>query len=100
MGKKNYWWIIARDSEGKFYLIFGSEHSEDDARQKGLDMLPMSDFEVRRYPTRNKAEASAYFRGKRLEAGEGLDRAKQRVGHEKSIARLRRRIDRRRSYDY
>lgn len=98
MSRKQYWWIIARDESGKPYLIFGSAESEDDARRKGLEMLPMSDFQIRMFPTRNTSEASAQFRGKRLESGEGLERAKERIGHEKSVNRLRYRESRVRRY--
>ena len=96
MARKNYWWIVAKDSEGKSYLVLGSEHSEDDARQKGIYEYQLGDFEIRLFPTRSKSEASAFYRGKRLEQGEGIDRAKQRIGHEKSLARLHRRAERRR----
>ena len=96
--RKNYWWLICRDSEGKPYLVFGSERSEDDARQKGIEMNlgDFGDFEIKRFPTRDKGEASAYYRGKRLERGDGIDAAKQRIGHEKSIDQLRRRANKRR----
>ena len=96
--RKYYWWLICYDSEGKPYLVFGSEHSEEDARQKGIEMSlgDFGDFAIRRFPTRDKGEASAYYRGKRLEQGEGIDVAKQRIGHEKSITRLQQRANRRR----
>ena len=95
--RKNYWWLICRDSEGKPYLVFGSERSEDDARQKGIEMNlgDFGDFEIKRYPTRSKSEASSFFRGKRLEQGEGIENAKQRIGHERSLERLKRRMARR-----
>jgi hypothetical protein len=96
-GRRYYYWISARDETGKPYLIFGGS-TEEEARQKGLEMLAGVDFEINRYPTRNLAMASAYSRGKRLEQGEGLKRSKQRIGHERSISHLlnRRRMQKRR----
>lgn len=88
--RRNYYWLVCRDEQGKSYLVFGGD-DESEARQKGLEMLGGIDFEIKRYPTRDKDTASAYYRGVRLEQGEGLSKARQRIGHEKSIKRLRRR---------
>ena len=88
--RKQYYWIVTRDETGKPYLIFGSETSESEARQKGLEMLSGMDFEVREFPTRDLSAASAYYRGRRLDNGEGLSAASQRIGHNKSLDRLRR----------
>ena len=85
--------MVARDN-GRPYLIYGGT-DESSARQKGLEMLSGIDFEIKRYPTRDLAAASAYFRGKRLEQGDGLKKSSQRIGHNKSIKQLRRR----RQYD-
>ena len=96
--------MVCVDSNGHPYLVFGSDTSEDDARQKGIEMNlgDFGDFEVRCYPTRDRSEASALFRGKRLANGEGIDKARERIGHEKSLARLqdrvRQRADRRRKH--
>ena len=92
MPKQYHWWIAAQDENGKPYLIygapdFGSNGGEDAARAKGIDMLGGLNFEIKRYPTRALSEASSYYRGKRLESGEGLRASTQRLGHEKSIAR-------------
>lgn len=89
--KKYYYWLITRDEQGKPYLIFGSDRSEDEARQKGLEMLAGMDFVIKRYPTRDLATASSFYRGTRLERGEGLQGARQRIGHNRSLNRLRRR---------
>ena len=97
MARWYYYWIIARDPEtGRPYLIRGG-NSEEDTRQKGLEMLAGLDFEIKRYPTCDLATASSYYRGKRLEQGEGLKRSTQRIGHGRSIAHLlnRRKIQRR-----
>ena len=89
--RRQYWWIITIDTEsGRPMLIAGGE-DENKAREKGLEMLAGLNFELKRYPTRDRNEASAYYRGKRLESGIGLHKAAQRIGHEKSLARLRRR---------
>ena len=91
------YWILAQDPEsGKPFLIFGSDKSEDDARAHGVEMLSGVDFTVKPLRTRNLAMASSIIRGKRLENTHDLQSAKQRLGHEKSIARLRQRVNRRR----
>ena len=100
MGRQYHYWIACRDEEtGKPYLIYGcpDREGEEEARRKGMEMLPGLDFEIKRYPTRNLSEASAYHRGKRLERGEGLKSSVERLGHEKSAERLRQRLLRRRN---
>lgn len=87
-----YFWISAHDETGKSYLIFGSDKSEDEARQKGLDMLGSVNFEIKRLPTRNLASASSMIRGRRLKETHSLRQASKRIGHTKSIKRLRRRV--------
>ena len=84
--RRYYYWLVTHDDTGKPYLIFGGEN-EDEARQKGLEMLGGMDFEIKRYPTRDLTTASAYYRGVRLERGEGLRRASQRIGHSRSLRR-------------
>ena len=91
MVRQYHWWLSAV-IDGKPQLVygapdFGSEGGESSAREKGLAMLQGFDFRMHRYPTRNLSEASAFHRGKRLESGEGLRAATQKLGHEKSIAR-------------
>jgi len=98
--RRYYYWLICRDDMKKPYLVFGSDKSEDDARQKGLEILGGLDFEIKRYPTRDLGTASAYFRGKRLERGDGLSASTQRIGHNRSIEKLKKRMSRRTpSYD-
>lgn len=90
--RKKYWWLVVPDPEtGRTNLIFGSDKNEDEAREKGLEMLGGLDFDVKMYPTRNRNEASAFHRGKRLEDGEGLKRSSQRLGHEKTLNRIMKR---------
>jgi hypothetical protein len=90
--KRQYWWIVTRDPDTrKPYLVFGSDRDEAEAREKALTMLGGLDFEIRRYATRDLGTASAYYRGKRLEDGEGLKASSERIGHGKSIARMRKR---------
>lgn len=94
--KRMYYWIVARGDDGKPYLISAADcHSESDAHQRALEMLSGLDFKIMRFPTMDIHQASAYMRGKRLNSGQGLSRSTQRQGHEKSIARLRRRMSRR-----
>ncbi len=93
MTTRYYYWIVTRDSEtGRPYLVFGSDKDEADARQKGLELLGGMDFEIKRYPTRDLNTASAYLRGKRLEETHSLRSAGKRIGHSKSLARLRHRM--------
>lgn len=75
------WWLVARDEAGKTTLIFGSDRSEEDARQKGLEMLPGIDFEVKKLPTRNLARASSLFKGKKLERTHDLKKSMQKLRH-------------------
>jgi len=95
MARQYHFWIATRDETGKPYLIYGcsDRDGESVARDKGIDMLGGLNFEIKRYPTSNLAQASSFHRGKRLESGEGLRASTQRLGHEKSIAR---RLERRR----
>ena len=89
MARQYHLWIAARDENGKLYLIYGcpDRDGEEECRRKGIEMLGGLNFEIKRYPTRNLAEASAFHRGKRLESGEGLRASTQRLGHDKSVAR-------------
>lgn len=104
MPKQYHLWIVTKDPDsGKPYLIygapdFGSDGGESAARSKGMEMLGGLNFDIARYPTRSLQEASSYHRGKRLESGEGLKRSTQRLGHERSIDRLRKRLAKRRSF--
>ena len=90
-GRRYYYWIVSKDPDtGKPYLIFGSDKDEATARQKGLEMLGGVDFEIKRYPTRDLATASAFLRGKRLEQSGSLGVAGKRIGHDRSLRRMRR----------
>lgn len=89
--------MICRDPDtGKIFLIAGG-NTEEEARQKGLEMLGGIDFEIKSLPTTNLQAASSMVRGKRLEDTHSLSRARQRIGHDKSLDRLKRR---RNIYDY
>ena len=91
VGRRYYYWIVSRDPEtGRPYLVFGSEKDEADARQRGLELLGGVDFEIKRFPTRDIATASRLLKGGRLEKGDGLHKATERLGHTRSLKRLRR----------
>lgn len=97
MSKRYHWWISAKDETGKPYLVygapdFGSAGGEDAARHKAFEMLGNLSFRLCRYPTSDLGTASAFHRGKRLDSGEGLRASSQRLGHERSVDRLRKRI--------
>lgn len=90
-GQRIYYWLVTRDpGTGQPYLIYGGI-TEDEARQKGLEMLSGIDFEIRGLRTRNMARASAMVRGTRLEASHSLKEASRRIGHDKSLRRLHKR---------
>ena len=88
MGEQGYYyWITARD-EGKSYLIYGGL-SEQEARDKGLEMLGGIDFKIKRLRTRNQQRASAMIKGGKLEETHSLKEAGKRIGHGKSIRKMR-----------
>ena len=90
--RQMHYWIVAQSEEGKPYLVYGGI-DENSCRQKGLEMLGGLDFNIKAFPTRDMATASAMLRGVRLDRGLGLRRSAQRQGHERTIKRdiLRRR---------
>lgn len=93
MTTRYYFWICTRDPDtGRPYLVFGSDRDEADARQKGLELLGGLDFEIKKYPTRDLNTASAFLRGKRLEETHSLRSAGKRIGHSKSLRRLKQRL--------
>lgn len=95
MARRDYYWLVCRDPDtGKPYLIKGGD-SETEAREKGLEMLSGIDFEIKALPTRDTSAASAMIRGKRLEDTHDLRSARQKLGHERSIDRMRKRLRRR-----
>lgn len=77
---RQYWWLTGK-LDGKTFLIFGSDVSEDDARRKGLEMLSGIDFEIKKLPTRNTARASQILKGGILEQDRDLRRATRRLRH-------------------
>lgn len=88
--RRYYFWLVAKGEDGKTFLIFGSDKSSEEARTKGLEMLQGLDFQIARLPTRDLSTASAMWRGKRLDSGEGLRRSTQRLGHDRSLRRRQR----------
>src|SRR3990172_5665077 len=84
--RKHWCWIVARDETGKIYLISGSGDDEADTSSKALEM-GLSEFTVKRYPTRDIATASRLAKGGRLERGEALKASSARMGHERSLHR-------------
>ena len=88
---KYYYWIVAKDESGKSYLLFGSDKSEEDARQQGLEILGGADFEIKRYNTSSIQTASSIIHGNRLKETHSLKDASRRIGHSRSIERMKRR---------
>lgn len=92
--RRKYYWLICQDPEtSKVFLIAGG-NTEDEARSKGLEMLGGIDFEIRALPTRSLPAASQMVKGKRLEDTHSLQMASHRIGHNKSLRRLRQRRER------
>ena len=96
MARQYHWWIISKDELGKPYLIygapdFGSDGGEDVARSKAFEVLGGLDFNLKRLATRNLSAARGFVCGGFLESGKGLRESVRRLGHEKSLNRLRRR---------
>ena len=87
--RKYYYWIVTC-SENRPYLVFGGA-DEEESRRKGLELLGGLDFEIKRYPTRDLGTASAFYRGKRLDDTHSLRESSRRIGHDRSIDRLKRR---------
>jgi len=88
MEHRQYFWLVTTDPEtGKPYLIYGGSN-EEEARQKGLEILPGIDFEIKMFRTRHLATASSMLRGQRLNGSRSLRDASQPQGHNKSIKRL------------
>lgn len=85
-----HYWIVAR-SENKPYLVYAcpAREGEQTARQRGLELLGGIDFEIKRYPTRDLGRASSLYRGHRLDKTHSLREASRRIGHDKSIKRLK-----------
>ena len=89
--RRKYYWLITRDPEtGKPFLIAGG-NTEQECREKGLEMLGGLDFEIRGLYTRNLARASSMVRGERLEDTHSLKTASERIGHERSLNRYMKR---------
>ena len=99
MAQRMYYWIVAHDEQtGEDTLIFGSDHSENEARQKGLTLLSGINFEIKPLPTRDLGTASAMYKGNKLETTHSLHEAKRRLTHEKGLDRKKKRLEKRRGH--
>lgn len=87
MAGKYYFWIVTSDETGRPYLLPGGE-TEDQAREKGLEILGGIDFDIRKLKTRNQQMASSMLKGRTLEETHSLKKATRRVGHTRSISKL------------
>lgn len=76
--KQTHYWLVTQTS-GKTVLIYGGI-TEKEAYDKGLRKLD-GFFEVIALPTRDVAKASQMYKGRRLEAGDGLDQSMERLQH-------------------
>jgi len=89
MGERWYYWLRATEPDsGRPYLIYGGL-TEDEARQKGLEMLGGIDFKIDKLRTRNLALASSQVKGGKLERTHSLKKASERLGHTKSLKRMK-----------
>ena len=92
MTTRYYWWGVSQDPEThKPYLVFLSDKGEEDALERGRELLAGINFEVKKLKTRSLSAASSAIRGGRLESTHSLKEAGQRIGHTKSIIRDRNR---------
>ena len=90
--RRYHYWIVAYDQD-RPYLVYGGT-DEEEARRKGLELLAGANFELKRYPTMDLGAASAFFRGKRLDDTHSLKESSRRIGHDRSLRRLKRREQR------
>ena len=91
MPREWHWWIVTKDETGRQYLVYAcpDREGEQTARQRGIELLNGLDFELKRYPTRDKNAASGYLRGKRLDETHSLRESSRRIGHDRSLNRLK-----------
>ena len=88
MSRRMHFWIYALDPvSSKPYLIYGSNRSLDDARRKGLELLPDVNFTIKSFPTSDIGRASQLLKGNRLEHTHSLHKSAERLGHGKSVRR-------------
>ena len=78
--RRMYWWLVAKEETGQRYLIFGSDKSEEDARQKGLEM-GMSDFGIKKFPTRDVDSASHMLKYGIVKQSGDIRQAGKRLRH-------------------
>lgn len=83
--RRRYYWVTYQYSGGKSGL-FGPFSTEDEAREVGLNN-GLIDFDIKLFPTKDQARASQLVKGKRLNDGEGIEKASERLGHERSLRR-------------
>lgn len=89
-----HYWLVSKDPDTqKPYLIYAcpAREGESQARQRGLELLPGIDFTISRLRTREIGKASSLLKGNRLEQSHSLREAGKRLGHDKTIARDRKR---------
>ncbi len=90
MSHKDHYWLYVK-SQGKPYLIYGGK-TEGEARDKGIEILGGIEFDIKPFPTTNVNRASALLKGRKLEDTHSLSQASQRLGHGRSLRRLKRRF--------
>ena len=73
--------------DGKRFLIMGSNKSEQDARQHGVEVLGGIDFTIKRLNTRSLPAASRMLKGGILERGHNLRQATRRLSHDRTLRR-------------
>jgi hypothetical protein len=89
-----HFWLVSKDPETlKPYLVYAcpAREGEDHARQRGLELLGGADFTISRLKTRDLSRASSLLKGSRLEQYHSLKKAGQRLGHDKTIVRDKKR---------
>jgi len=82
-----WYWIVARDENGKRYLLSGGR-TEDEARQRGMEMLSQGEeWEIKRLHTQNLERASHELKFGVAERSRNISKAGERWGHDKTLRR-------------
>ncbi len=84
--RRMYYWIVAQEEDGQRFLIWGSDRSSDEARQKGLEE-GLVEFEIKTFPTRDITAASRMMKHGILEKTHDIKKSTRRLGHTKSLRR-------------
>jgi hypothetical protein len=86
--RRRYWWLVGTDTDGTPFLVFGSAVSEQEARQKGLEMLGGVNCEVKELHHRDMGAASHEMKGGTLAESKDIHKALRKLRH-KNVGKKR-----------